>query len=387
MRQLTANTVKTAVNTWRPSSFSMGGAGLAVMCAAFDEVLPGQGWDHAGHALLADGVEYVTASLGDHSLFTGAVGFAAAVWMSSRSGERYHGLLRQLDDLLLPRMRAQAEAPAIGPGVYDVVNGLSGWAGFLCCRASSPEVFSVARAVALALADVLREGGLRRMIRNASDGLVVDCGVAHGVAGLLAALSLLESHFRFASLRIESGIRWAGNWLVERAAAVGECILWPDAVALQPAEHGGGGSLPVHAGSWCHGSSGIVRALYLAGEAVDEPGFRGLAVEAMRSHCEKEPELRSPSVCHGLAGQLLLTLAFAKDTNDAIFVQAGKSMTQQLYERYRANCPLGFREVEGEGLTEVDHPGLLRGAAGTALGLLAGHIEQPPQWGRLLLLS
>lgn len=390
-RNLAATTSKPAVNRWRPSGLSMGGAGLAVMCAAFGEALPDHGWELTGHRLLGDAVAEIESSSLGSSLFTGLVGAAAAVWLSSRDGTRYQGLLRQLDSLILPLMRSMAQQPPPGPHTYDVVNGAAGWVGYLRTRPRSPESDLTALAVAGVLAGVLSDEGLHRMgYRRARPGrpseTVVDSGLAHGVAGVLAALSLLRSHAELDRDEITRAIRWGGNWLAGQARTVGAQILWPDAVTLTPREGRPDDAQPLHAGSWCHGSSGVARALYLAGVAVGEPAFRALAVEAMRGHCAPYPELASPSVCHGLAGQLLLTMGFAHDTGDPVLEAGAARLTELLFHRYRDDLPLGFREVEAENGTEVDHPGLLRGSQGVALALLAGHLRQPPRWGRLLLM-
>jgi hypothetical protein len=388
MRSLAAATSKPAVNVWRPSGLSLGGAGLAVMCAAFGEVFPGQEWEVTGHRQLTDVVTEIGSSHLDASLFTGMVGAAAAVSLSSADGTRYQGLSGHLDALMLPAMRRLAEDAPPGPHTYDVVHGMAGWAGYLRTRPRSPEVEGAARAVAHALARVLGDGEPHRMSRRRTRPgqaaeTVVDCGLAHGAGGVLAALSLLETHFGFGDGEIACAIRRGGHWLAAQARTVDGQILWPDAVARGPAPTD---ERPLHAGSWCHGSSGVARAVYLAGVAADEAGLRDLAVDAMRGHCRRYPELASPSVCHGLAGQVLLALAFAYDTREPVFVTAAGRLAERLHHRYRDGFPLGFREVEGDGGTEVDHPGLLRGAQGIALTLLAAHLGRPPRWGRLLLL-
>jgi hypothetical protein len=163
----------------------MGGAGLVVMCASLDELVPGQGWDQAGHRLLESGLRAINAD--DLSLFSGAVGYMAAAWLSSKNGNRYRSLTASLEETLLPSMQAFARRPPGGPDSYDVVNGIAGWAGYLCCRKGDPAIERTAEAAAEALAAVLSPDGLGR-IRYMRDSVTrVDCGMAHGVAGLVPA--------------------------------------------------------------------------------------------------------------------------------------------------------------------------------------------------------
>jgi hypothetical protein len=94
----------------------------------------------------------------------------------------------------------------------------------------------------------------------------------------------------------------------------------------------------------------------------------------------------SPTFCHGVAGLLQITLRFANDTGDPIFVQAAADLTEQILGMYRPDHPLGFTDLEPGG-NPVDQPGLLDGAPGVALALLAAATDVPPAWDRLFLLS
>jgi hypothetical protein len=389
LARLRRDTSKPLVNSWRPAGFSMGGAGLAVMAAAFDDHFPGTGWDVLGHELLASGLDEMNGTDTSLSMFSGTVGYAAAAWQASQQGRRYRGLLDELDARLLPRMDAFARSLAASDGpaprAYDTVTGISGWVGHLTGRTGSAS-HAVAGSVAGALVALLNEGGLGRMSYRPAPGAgpVVDCGLAHGLAGPLVALSLLELHHRFGRPDVDASIRWAAGWLMDRAAGRPGVVLWP--AAAEPAGGSGQDDEPVNAGSWCHGSSGIARALFLAGTAVQAPRYREFALRAFRTHCDARPDLSSPNLCHGLAGQLVITLAFAHDSDEPGFRIAAARLAGELLDRYRPDSLLGYLDREENG-AEVDHPGLLRGAAGVALALLAAAGGDVPPWARLLLLA
>jgi len=94
----------------------------------------------------------------------------------------------------------------------------------------------------------------------------------------------------------------------------------------------------------------------------------------------------SPTVCHGVAGLLAITLRFAADTGRAEFERAATDLVRQLVAAFEPESTFGYRNLEPSG-GRVDHPGLLDGAAGVALALLAATTAVEPRWDRVLLLS
>lgn len=386
LARLRNDTSKPLVNCWRPSGASMGGAGVAIMCAEFDQHFTGIGWDEIGHSMLAAGLAEVCAPDMPLSLFSGALGYASAVWLSSRRGTRYRALIESLDATFLSRMCTFAGRSHTAPDAYDIVNGIAGWTGYLLSREPSAEMDEVAQLLAGAFVSVLNETGLRRMSYRGDRIRLLDLGLAHGLAGPLAALALLETRYHFGRPDILESIRWAAQWFANKAVLEAGCLLWPPTVGLDSAGEVDLGLNSENAGSWCHGSSGVARALYLAGNAIDSAEYRDFAVAAMRTHCERLPVLRSPNLCHGVAGQLMLTLAFAQDTGDRTFERAAECLARRLIDDHRPDSLLGYQDVERVGLA-VDNPGLLRGAAGVALALLASARPEVPAWTRLLLIA
>jgi hypothetical protein len=94
----------------------------------------------------------------------------------------------------------------------------------------------------------------------------------------------------------------------------------------------------------------------------------------------------SPTFCHGVAGLLQVTLRFANDTRLPVFGEAAASLTEGLLSAYEPDSLLGYRNWEPDG-TRVDQPGLLDGAPGVLLALLAASTDVEPSWDRAFLLS
>jgi len=182
------------------------------------------------------------------------------------------------------------------------------------------------------------------------------------------------------------------DWLSEHRTDDSWGVNWSSVVSVQ---WGADGSpsidperLPTHA-AWCYGSPGVARALWLAGRALDRGDYGDLAIKTMENVVTKPADfrfLKSPTFCHGVAGLLQITLRFAADTRLPVFRKAAGELAAELIRAYEPDSILGYRSVE-TGACRVDNPGLLDGAPGVALVLLAASCNASPTWDRLFLLS
>ena len=94
----------------------------------------------------------------------------------------------------------------------------------------------------------------------------------------------------------------------------------------------------------------------------------------------------SPTFCHGVSGLLQITLRFARDTGLPAFADAAAELTGQLLDLYEPDTLTGYRNIEPED-RRVDNPGLLDGAPGVMMTMLAAATEQEPVWDRAFLLG
>lgn len=213
-----------------------------------------------------------------------------------------------------------------------------------------------------------------------------NCGLAHGAPGPLALLALaMAAGAPVAGLR--EATEGLGTWLADHRCDDEWGINWPSMVRLP--ESTGWRDEPSRAG-WCYGAPGVARSLWLAGSALADNDLTSLAVSAMEDIYERPVWARridSPTFCHGIAGLLQVTLRFLHDTGLPVFAEAADELTDQILAAYEpADSLLGFRDVEFDG-TRVDQAGLLDGAPGVALVLLAASMPVEPAWDRLFLLA
>ena len=218
-----------------------------------------------------------------------------------------------------PRWRTSA----VGFDDYDVVGGPAGvlLAHLTGTRPVRPEHLlpAVTHLVGLT-ATGFRIGAHagHPLVGWAQGGVVT--GLAHGVAGPVAALGMALPHLpdvpdvpdpRIALHRLAS-------WLADRRFTDRRGVVsWPGRVPA-PAPEG-----EVRRQGWCYGTPGIAWALWSAGHALVRSGHTAggelcaVATEAMRTLCTAyDPGFHLDhdplAVCHGAAGVLLVADAFAR---------------------------------------------------------------------------
>jgi lantibiotic biosynthesis protein len=388
---------------WESGSIAQGNAGVALLCAAMDRAFPGEGWDCHGHAHLEAAVRAAHARPSGASLFAGlaGVGFAAVELAAGRP--RYRRLLTGIDDVVAAEATASAKRLTSGGslpvGEFDAVSGLSGLAAYLLRRGDSSHVAAAAlSAVLTALAGRLTydsqppgwhtaERWLSEEERRHYPHGNLNCGLAHGLPGPLAALALASLHGVDVPAGVDA-IASAAAWLTGHRIDDEWGPNWPDAVPLAADGSEQAPPWPSRAG-WCYGAPGVARALWLAGQALEEAPLRNLAVAAIEAVVARPAERRglsSPTFCHGAAGLLQVLVRFAADTGAADLATAAGRLCGELVDAFDPTSLLGYRNVE-PGEVVVDHPGLVDGAPGVALALLAAGTDVEPTWDRLFLLS
>jgi hypothetical protein len=129
--------------------------------------------------------------------------------------------------------------------------------------------------------------------------------------------------------------------------------------------------------------------LWLAGKALSRDEWCTLALDAMLAVHRRPRDVQaidSPTFCHGLAGLLQVTLRFAHDSGEPALFNAAAELVAAILQAYEPHSLLGYRNWE-PGNIRVDQAGLLDGAPGVALVLLAAATDVEPVWDRAFLLS
>ncbi len=401
--------------SWRPLSIAQGYSGLAVVFAQLALSRPGEGWgERADRLLRIAAAEAERETTWPAGLFSGLTGVAYAAWYLSVGGRQSAALVANLERLAISAITDMANSvrnqePGMSVGSFDVISGLAGIGAYLLCRIKDPTVRPTFESVVESLVSLEGScGGLPRWYtpgKYVGDAATIrlyphgnlNCGLAHGIPGPLGLLSLAYIYgVRVAG--IAKAIEGFSEWLYCNRHDDAWGVNWPSSIPLKPGDKGNASLVPDLSDSgrfgptraaWCYGAPGVARALWLAGSALQVRRYRDCAIEAMAAVYRRpvsERKIDSPTFCHGVAGLLQITMRFAADTGLEMFQEASEMLCQQLLDLYRPETLLGYYCLEPNG-GMVEKLGLLDGAAGVLITLLAARGGPEPAWDRLFLLS
>lgn len=211
-------------------------------------------------------------------------------------------------------------------------------------------------------------------------------GLAHGVPGVIALLGQACAA-SVAREKAEPLLEGAGAWLLAQRLPTGSPSRFASwtAPGIEP---------KACRSAWCYGDPGVAAALFGAARRVNKPDWEGAALDLMHGAAARAPEDASvgdAGLCHGAAGLAHIFNRFYQATGEDDFKIAARYWFEQTLELRRpGQCIAGFAALDRNDDGEqrwVDDPGLLTGAAGIALSLLAAATDIEPEWDRMLLTS
>lgn len=392
---------------WNPCALAHGDAGLALACAYFDRCWPGDGWDEAADKYLSHATRSARLVEVRSGLFGGLAGLAFAAHNQPATSIARRELLPAIDQVLASRVLEMARnlhgRHGIAVSDFDTISGLAGIGAYLITNGASPPTDVAYRALLDALVSMTSTTSdvphwftpqhlMGDQLMSAAYPLGnMNCGLAHGIPGPLAlmALALRKSPEYGDSIDgLPEAVERVAEWLVRHQMHDDFGINWPTFIPLTAGGRPEAGPIGSRA-AWCYGAPGVARSLWLAGSALGNTALCELAIEAMAAIYRRPLALReinSPTFCHGVAGLLQITLRFAHDTGEAFFREAATELCKQVLSEFRDEQPLGFCSVEPGG-NRVDQCGLLDGAAGVSMVLLAASTCHRPSWDRAFLLN
>lgn len=372
-------------------SLATGAAGVALL--RIEQALTGRGDWRAAHRHIQQAVGGPVDAATHTGLFYGAPAIAFMLHAASADGHpRYHRASRTLDQhvvRLAHRRLAAAEArmrrgePATF-GEYDLFYGLAGIGTLLLHRLPASDATTNILGYLVRLTQPRDDSGLQLpgwWVGHDPDTIVstagghANLGMAHGAAGILAALATATRRGVIVDGQLEAIERLCG-WFDRWRQDADDGPWWPDWVTRQelragrPAQPGPGRP------AWCYGTVGIARALQLAALATGDHARRRAAEQAMAAWLTDRQlgRLTDAGLCHGAAGVYQTAWRAAHD-----------AASPAIEQRLPAIAAALTRHTVGH--TSAD--GLLTGAAGVDLAIETARHKQPPQsgWDTCLLIA
>jgi class I lanthipeptide synthase len=146
--------------------------------------------------------------------------------------------------------------------------------------------------------------------------------------------------------------------------------------------------------AWCYGDPGIAAALLMAARGVGAGGWEQAAVALACRAAERPPErtgVVDASFCHGTAGLAHIYNRIYQATGEPKLGRAAMYWLERTLDFYRLARGNGGSWVQASKDRAEAGPwtgiGLLEGAAGVALVLLAATTSVEPAWDRMFLVS
>jgi lantibiotic biosynthesis protein len=373
----------------RDPSLSKGAAGIALFAGHLARATDSR----AAHLLMRAAVQMCLRPSQRHelpSLHLGAPGVAYMLdYLDRHLGIEIDVPFAAIDDNVVRSIHA------IDPveGRIDLLRGLVGLAAYLLPR--WPDAIAqvgLERAVdTLAAAAVPDGDGLAW--RYHPEHLATELGAAREPAGFVAiglaegacgvATLLAHAHLRgFRHPRSLDLIRSAVAFVLSHRLADARHACFP--IATEGASAG-----EFARTSWCLGDLGVAVALWHAARALRDRRLATEAVRVARAAAERahaETGIVDAGLCHGAAGAAHVLARFYQWTGQRVFATAASTWyARTLGMRAHAFGVAGYASLVG--LVWEDEPGMLRGAAGIGLALLAATSRVEPAWDATLLIS
>jgi lantibiotic biosynthesis protein len=286
--------------------------------------------------------------------------------------------------------RSLADTLANGwDGQYDFVGGLVGVAVYALARTARPGARELLARIVTELDGRIGTDGsvhtpaadLPPWQREVAPNGYINLGVAHGLPGIIAVLAQSVAANVAAGRARELVVRCVGalrRYRIEHAA--GHYPSWISGASSD--------TTPARM-AWCYGDPGIACALLSAGRLLGEPSWEQEAIELAHGVARTAGTawMRDAALCHGALGNALILDRFFHATGDDSFAEAARVYVDRALAMRRPGEPFaGYPAHHGVVEEWKADAGLLTGAAGVGLAILALTSDVEPMWDRLLLL-
>ncbi|SNQ46604.1 conserved hypothetical protein [Frankia canadensis] len=401
---------------WWPQSLGHGAAGIALLHVerAHAGLSP---WQRA-HDWLRFATRQEISAGEDSHLHHGAPALGFALHGAAHASGRYARALEALDRHITRATRRRLDdaharidrgaLPALAE--FDAIRGLAGTGAHLLRRDPQTDLLRDILEYLVRLTEPLKDDGetlpgwwsdLAPTGRPAPEypGGHGNNGVAHGIAGPLALLSLAARRHIVVDGHIEA-IHCICDWLDRWRQDSDTGPWWPYWITRTQLRAGRPDLAGPPRASWCYGAAGLARAQQLAALATGHATRRRMAEGALL-HAVTGPAQTAAldaSLCHGQAGLLHLAHRVAADAEptdladrvprllDALLASTADN---DLLQTAAAVSKPGGEPTAGPRVRTVNRLGLLEGLAG--IGLVLHSLTSPPDsttgWDACLLIT
>ncbi|MBM7715658.1 lantibiotic modifying enzyme [Bacillus thermophilus] len=394
---------------WEPLSLSHGYPAICVAMGEMDKFRQDSGWDLVGHDYVL-GIKKEIERHGIHSLsmWSGLSGILMGVHALSKGGSRYKGFINQLIQFFCETYPAELEKTMAKNDLemsdYDVIEGWCSTIGILLLYKEEEWAKTALGKVLAYIVSFCEDKTVlgvtvpgwyilpRQLSPESSPMGEFNCGMSHGIAGVLAAMSIcLKEGIQISGQK--EAMHKISDWLRSHSRKDQYGVRLPSIISWEEEVYKDRSNAEdYHRDAWCYGSPGAARALWLAGEALNRNALKAIALDAYLATFSKPLKkwnIFSPTFCHGLSGLLRLTHLMYEDSgNEALRIERDKLLSM-IVDMYDQNAPLGYYDHNFSDNAEkkIANMGMLEGVAGILLTLLSIYQKPISNWDLAFMIN
>lgn len=374
-------------------SLAGGTAGLAVFYAYLSQTRASSRYEQASLRLLQRAGDALASVTMEPSLYLGFPGVAwATAHLRGKLFDADGDPTEAVDEVLADYVNRPG-----WQGEYDLISGLVGLGLYALERLPDPGAARCLEGIIDRLEETAesRVGGItwhtpaarlppeqRKLYPRGYYNL----GLAHGVPGviyLLGAASAAAVQPRKVRKMLSSAVDWMLHQKVNDSPGARFPAWVADGVAASGCRS-----------AWCYGDPGVAAALLCAARCVGDSKWEREALEIARGAATREPDrtgVVDAGLCHGAAGLAHAFNRMYQATGDTKLRRAARywferTLAMRLPDRGVGGFSALASNDDGTKYWD-DDLGILTGASGVALALLAASTSIEPEWDRMLLLS
>ena len=375
-------------------SLSGGLAGRAFLFAELERGQPHSG--HLGHAERL--IQQATVALEQQPLLPWLHGgFSGIAWSVERLGQLGVASAEDMGEIDEVLMDLTARQP--WSGEYDLIRGLVGLGVYALARLPRPTAARCLEGVVARLEERATKDEHGRSWWTPPQHLpphqravypqgYFNLGAAHGVPAVVALLALI-ARAGVAERKARELASDGARWLLTQTLPDSPGARFPSSVAP------GIPARPCRS-AWCYGDPGVVLCLLVTAQALGDADLERATLELAREAARRPTEhagVRDAGLCHGSAGLGHIYNRLYQVSGDELFKEVATGwFSRTLHLRRPGEGVAGFLfwsspTGQDKDVSWIADRGLLNGATGTALSLLAACHPFSPTWDGMLMAA
>jgi len=286
----------------------------------------------------------------DTAIFYGMTHVAYSVYALSSKAPKIKPFLQGINDILLDKLsdylKSADKKEFNTTGNYEVIKGLSGPFRYLLDHSGDDKTDKMIRQLIDVFVKRSKDITIlghkvtgwhyypsvvekQFMTTEMANGCI-NYGVSHGMGGPLAVLSMAY-HKGFDTDGLKDAINGLISEYMNAVYYVDDIAYWPGRISVEQHLGLGENANSPNAMSWCYGSVGILRVLYLAGVFMSDDNVKQFALDELIKIAKIDlPSflLFQPIVCHGYIGTAAVLNLMYLDTGREEFLQKTVEMVE-----------------------------------------------------------